>query len=164
MNWEAVTALGTVFTGIVIFATVLIGWRELDQVRRSNQLDGVMRIAERMGEERYQHALQFVLREYAKRLEDPDFRAEIGTPQSNDEKRHPEIIVLLEHELIGTFIKHRLLAGDTIYDLCGSRLYKSWKILEPSVEIARRLTGNGQAWSNTEWVSLRAQAWIERQQ
>lgn len=162
ISWEAVTAIGTVFTGLVILATVLIGWRELDQVRRSNQLDGVMRIAERMAQERYQNALRFVLNDLSKRLEEPEFRAELDTPVRNDEKLHPEIIILLEHELIGTYVKNGLISGETIYDLCGGRLLNSWRALEPMVEMIRAKAGDRRAWSNTEWLSLSAARWLDR--
>jgi len=44
VNWEAVTAIGTVFTGLVILVTVLVGQRQLratvdqlQQLRRASQ-------------------------------------------------------------------------------------------------------------------------------
>ena len=162
MSWEAVTALGTVFTGVVIFATVVLGWRQLDHVRRSNELEGVMKVAETLGTERYQNALAFVRTELEHRMLDPDFRDELRTSVRNNERRHPESYVLMIHELIGTYVKHGLVSGDIIYDLCGSRLVASWRALEPLIEIVRAQTGDPAVWENAEWISREAARWGER--
>lgn len=163
ISWEAVTALGTVFTGLVILLTVIIAWRELDQVRRSNQLEGVMKIADTLGSERYQRARVFVMTELESSLRDTEFAAELTTAAANDEKRHPEIVVLMEHELVGVFIKHGLVSGEPIYDLCGSRLVSSWKQLRPLVKRLRAHRNDDAIWENTEWLSLQAEKWLERQ-
>ena len=162
MNWEAVTAVGTVFTGVVIFATVLIAWKELDHVRRSNQLEGVIKVAETLSSERYQNALAFVRTELGHRMLDSEFRDELETSARNNERRHPEICVLMTHELIGSYVKHGLVTGDIIYDLCGSRLVSSWAALAPLVEIVRAQTGDRTAWENAEWISREAAGWQER--
>lgn len=162
ISWEAVTALGTAFTGLVILLTAVIGWRELDHVRRSNQLEGVMKIADTLGTERYQKARLFVMGELENKLRDPEFVADLTTAAANDEKRHPEIVVLMEHELIGVYIKHRLVSGDAVYDLCGSRLVSSWKKLRPLVELQRVHRSDNAIWENAEWLSLQAEKWVSR--
>jgi len=162
ISWEAVTALGTVFTGLVILLTVVVGWRELDQVRRSNQLEGVMKIADELGTERYQKARVFVMSELERKLHEQEFAAEGKTAAANDEKRHPEIVVLREHELVGVCIKHGLVSGEAIYDLCGSRLVSSWKKLRPLVEMLRAHRNDNAIWENSEWLSLQAEKWLER--
>jgi hypothetical protein len=164
ISWEAVTALGTVFTGLVILLTVVVGWRELDQVRRANQLEGVMKIADTLGTERYQKARVFVMTELESKMRDTEFATELATAVANDEKRHPEIVVLMEHELVGVYIKHGLVSGDAIYDLCGSRLISSWKKLQPLVELLRARRNDNAIWENAEWLSLQAEKWLERQE
>jgi len=63
MSWEAVSAIATAFTGIVIALTVVIGARQargaLEQIKethRATQLDGMLRIFQLLDDERFTKA------------------------------------------------------------------------------------------------------------
>ncbi|GAC1499220.1 MAG: hypothetical protein NVS1B14_02600 [Vulcanimicrobiaceae bacterium] len=161
MTWEAFTALSTFFTGVVILATVLLGARQLVQLRKATQLEGIMKIAEQILDPAYQSGLRFVRYELSERLKDADFARdwELGSVLRMDPSRHPEIEVLMKHEMIGAYVKEGLIEGSTVYEMCGSRLVQSWTQLKPLVLRARENTGDWLAWENTEFLSEEAQRW-----
>ncbi|HMD02517.1 MAG TPA: hypothetical protein VKG44_06070 [Candidatus Baltobacteraceae bacterium] len=56
ISWEAVTAIATAVTAIVIAATVAVGYRQIrlaaaqvEHLRRSTQLDGTMKVFSELG-------------------------------------------------------------------------------------------------------------------
>jgi len=163
VTWEAFTALSTFFTGLVILATVLLGARQLVQLRKATQLEGIMKIADQLLDPDYQSALRFVRYELSERVKDPDFQRdwEAGSVLRMDPHKHPEIHVLFKHELIGTYVKEGLLDGSTVYELCGTRLVHAWDNLKPLVVRARETTGEWSSWDNTEFVSEAARRWGE---
>jgi hypothetical protein len=70
MSWEALTAIATAFTGIVIAATVVVGARQLsltrdtlDELRRATQLEGTMRVLDDLMGPEFRAAMLFVTNE-----------------------------------------------------------------------------------------------------
>jgi hypothetical protein len=81
LNWEALSAIGTVFTGLIILLTVILGARQLkaatahvDHLRRATQLEGAMQIFAQMRSPEFLDSYRFVLQELPDRLNDEEFR------------------------------------------------------------------------------------------
>ena len=86
------------------------------QLRKATQLEGTMKIADRLADEEYQRALRFVSNNLDERLTDEVFRRDwdAGSSLAMDPVKHPEMRVLFTHELIGTYVKEGLIEGSTI--------------------------------------------------
>ena len=77
LTWEAVTAISTALTAIVIAATVAVGYRQirlaneqLEHFRRSTQLDGTMKVFAELGTPEMRAARLFVEKQLAQRMQD----------------------------------------------------------------------------------------------
>jgi hypothetical protein len=162
VSWEAVTALATLFTGVVILATVVVGLVQLGELRRATQLEGVMAIADMFGEAELLEGLRFVRYEFEDRLKnDAPFRDEFFSPRGWTGS-HPEHRVLMVFELVGAYIKHRLVNGDAVFDLVSTRIVGAWERLAPAVATLREMRGNPSAWENAEFLAGEASKWLER--
>ncbi len=164
MNWEAVTALSTLFTGVVFLVTVFVGARQLVQLRKATQLEGTMKIADQLLDPKYQRGLSFIFYDLPLRLDDEAFRHDwyAGKVLAFDQDKHPEVHVLMMHELIGTYVKEGLVDGGTIFELCGGRLIKSWEGLKPLIVPLRERTGDTEAWENNEYLAESARRWAAK--
>ena len=99
--WEALTAIATAVTAIVIAATVAVGYRQirltgdqLEHLRRSTQLDGTMKAFADLETPEFRSARMFVENELASRMQDAHFRDDLLLPfQALDESEHKEILV-----------------------------------------------------------------------
>ena len=146
--WEAVTAISTAVTTIVLLLTVLMGKRQVDLLRRSTQLEGVFNVLRELNSEKYIESRRFVLHELESRLKDPQFRKDIEDGVT-DEAIHKETATLGIFEEIGAYVKFGLVDADTIYCQAGSRAVGCWQKLQPVIELARKRSGPG-AWNSYE--------------
>lgn len=162
MTWEAVSALATLFTGVVILATVAVGLVQLAELRRATQLEGVVKVAEMFGTPEFLEGLRFVRYEFEDRFrDDAAFREEFLTPQGKT-AAHPEHKVLMVLELVGAFIKHGLVNGDAVFDLASIRIVRAWQHLAAPVATLRESRGSPLAWENAEFLARQASEWLER--
>jgi hypothetical protein len=154
--------LATLFTGVVILATVVVGLVQLAELRRATQLEGVMAVADRFGEPEFLEGLRFVRHEFEDRLKnDVQFREQFFSGQLTSAS-HPEHRVLMSFELVGAYIKHRLVNGEAIFDLAALRILRAWDRLGPAVAAVREATNNSLAWENAEFLAGQASKWLER--
>lgn len=168
MTWEALTAVATAFTGIVIAATVVVGARQLrltrdtlDELRRATQLEGTMRVLDDLMGPEFREAMVFVANELPLKMQDESFRATVSRMGAEDTKTHKELIVLRTLERVGVYIKYGLLDGDVIYDVSIPVFISLWKSLQPVIEIHRRERGEG-FWENFEYLYRASLAWQAR--
>jgi len=146
----------------VILATVVVGLVQLSELRRATQLEGVMAVAGMFGEPELLEGLRFVRLEFEDRLKnDAQFRAEFFSAQLTTDA-HPEHRVLMAFELVGTYIKYRLVNGDAIFDLASLRILRAWERLAPAVATLREMRRNPMAWENAEFLAGQASEWLER--
>lgn len=174
MNWEALTAISTAFTGLVILLTVVYAARQvrlmneqskatsahLDQLRRATQLSGIMAIFNEWQSPDLRAAYSFVMSEFSERMKDERFRAEALT-QSPDAIVHKELAVLRDGERIGTLVKTGLLDDDALLEYAGHYISETWRRLEPLVREQRRLWGSEAFWEHFEYLAGRARRFVE---
>ncbi|HEY6357076.1 MAG TPA: hypothetical protein VIX35_02465 [Vicinamibacterales bacterium] len=148
MNWEAVTAIGTVFTGLVIFFTVIIGQRQikvtldqLRQLRRASQLDAANVIFAELASPAFLDARRFILNELPECLKDPKFHKELELVGRADENVHKELIVLRTFERIALYVEEELLDANLIRHLASGRIVDTWEGLAEVVAVHRRSFG-----------------------
>ncbi|HEX5274649.1 MAG TPA: DUF4760 domain-containing protein [Candidatus Rubrimentiphilum sp.] len=168
MTWEAVTAVATAFTGLVIAATVVVGARQLrltrdtlDELRRATQLEGTMRVLDDIMGPDFRAAMLFVANELPLKMQDESFRATVSRMGAEDSATHKELTVLRTLERVGSYIKYGLLDGDVIYDVSIPVFISAWESLQPVIAIHRRERGEG-FWENFEYLYRAAIRWRER--
>jgi uncharacterized protein DUF4760 len=168
MTWEAVTALATAFTGVVIAATVVVGARQLrltrdtlDELRRATQLEGTMRVLDDLMGPEFRAAMLFVTNELPLKMGNEAFRSTVSRMGAEDAATHQELTVLRTLERVGSYIKYGLLDGDVIYDVSIPVFINMWESLQPVIQIHRRERGEG-FWENFEYLYRAGNAWRER--
>ena len=126
VDWSAVSAVGTVLTGVVVAVTAVFGFRQLrltrvqlEQLRRATQLDGAMKIFDDLHSPTYVEARHFVATELPKYLDDPIFRKEVELGMiwtENPDTIHHEQIILRTFETVGSYVRRGLLDREVIVD------------------------------------------------
>ncbi|HMD02541.1 MAG TPA: hypothetical protein VKG44_06190 [Candidatus Baltobacteraceae bacterium] len=170
MNWEALTAISTAFTGLVILLTVIFAARQvgalneqsraladqLEHLRRATQLDGTLAVFEELFSAELVAASGFVMNEYEERMKDETFRAE-ALKRSPDLATHKELLILRHMERIGTLIKNDLLDADVLLDFASGFIQDHWKRLKPLALEQRRTFGVQRLWENFEYLAAEAE-------
>ncbi len=162
IDWNAVSATGTVITAVVVAVTAIFGFDQLRQLRRATQLDGAMRILSELNTPAYLKARQFVATELPKSLDDPKFRKEVelgGIWTKNPDMIHHEQSVLRTFEAIGSMVQQGLLERDVVVSTAGVAILVAWEHLNPVVEIQRR-TIHPKMWENFENLYGHAHEWF----
>jgi hypothetical protein len=158
MSWEAVTALGSVFTGLVILVTVIVAGHQLraareqlDELRRSTQLDGSMQIFALLRSPQFHDAYRFVIQDLADRLKDEHYRQATLT-SGVDPAVHKERYILTVFEELGTYVKHDLLDAEIVLDLNSAFIKQSWRSLEEIVRLIRQEGEDNRFYENFEYL------------
>jgi hypothetical protein len=173
VSWEAVTALSTALTALVIAATVIVGYRQLrltgsqiEHLRRATQLEGTLKIFDELDSAKLRDAWRFVLTELPMRMRDPIFRSEVSGVGLASEAKHKELYVLREFEKVGTYVNQGLIDGDLVYDYFLPPIMISWEVLDELgiVPRQREAMGEPKLWENFEKLYLGGRAWDIRNQ
>jgi hypothetical protein len=167
--WQAITAIATAVTAIVIAATVAVGYRQirltrdqLEHFRRSTQLDGTMKAYAEFDTPEFRAARLFVENELPERMKDERFREEILLPfQALDEKEHQELCIAQTFEKIGTYARHGLLDTVLMADYCGPLIREMWQQLERCGYFELRRRNNPYSLENFEFLYDKAMDWYE---
>lgn len=175
MNWEAVTALSSAVTAVVILLTVVYAARQvgamneqsralgaqLEHLRRATQLDGTLAIFEELFSEDLMISYRFVMNEFEELMQDEDFHAE-ALRQAPDPSTHKYLPIMRHMERIGTLIKNGLLDGDVLLDFADGFIVENWSRLRPFVLEERQVFGEDRLWENFEFIAGEAQRFQAR--
>ena len=169
MNWEALTAIGTMFTGLVILITVIFARRQLEltrnqleHLRRTTQLEGATAVFTELDSPRQLEGRRFVRDELAARMKDPIFRGEVRWAGLVDETQHKELIVLRFFERIGVYVNAELIDEEIVFNLLSGRIVSMWDALREVVAIHREALGPV-TWKNFERLQEQTMRWQEQQ-
>jgi hypothetical protein len=174
MNWEALTALSTAFTGIVIAITAVVAVREvrltaehtraageqLEQLRKSTQFEGALEVFKELDGPLQTQARRFVLFDLAERMTDAQFRDEVALLGAVDEVQHGELTVLRCFERIGFFQAKGYVEKDVLYMVASGRILIMWNQLREVVDIHRSVLG-GSIWGNFEALYNDTQVYMQ---
>jgi hypothetical protein len=156
--WELWSAIATVGSFFVLTAAAAAALIQLNHLRSSNQLQALASL----GDEFQQIAPQigFVLGELPRKMEDPQFRREIGTVL--DPQRHPELLVAVFFDQFGLLVKLGLMQENFILEYGGGAdtIWRCWKNLEGVLAIRRRHAPT--VYQNFEFLAMRAHRWLEQ--
>jgi hypothetical protein len=168
MAWEALTAIGSLLSAIIIAITVVLAARQLrltnaqlEHLRRTTQLEGAMKIFEEMAQPDFRAAVRFVTHDLRDRMKDEKFRQEVGFPEATDDAIHQENIVHRVFERVGAYVKEGLLDGNILYTVYPMVILSTWENLSEVIAIQRRsitpLRGE-----NFEYLYKGARQWAAR--
>jgi hypothetical protein len=161
MSWEALAAIGSLASTVVIAISAIFALRQVDQLRRAAQLDGTMRVFAQFSDPDFIAARNFVLGELDERLKDPQYADELKTYTNVDLTRHPEYRVLMFLQLVGGLVKNNLISGPPIYEFAQYSIIKSWEHLRPIVEMQQSSMNNPYMWGTAHSLYAGAKQWIE---
>src|SRR6202140_5124838 len=110
ISWEALSAVGSAISSVAVLAAVIVAARQVrvgalqvQHLRKATQLDGTMKIFEKLASPEQQDARRFVAIDLPAKLEDPVYRAELGM-MTMAPQPHPEMTVLRLMEMVGTYV------------------------------------------------------------
>lgn len=169
LSWDAVTAISTAASAIVIAATVVVGYRQIrlageqvEHLRRSTQLDGTMHIFAELATPEFRAARLFVENELATQMLNERFRDELQLPfHALDERVHKEILIAQIFEKIGTYARHGLLDTVLISDYCGPLIREMWQKLGACGYFEFRRRNNPYSMENFEFLYDAAMDWYD---
>ena len=151
MTWEAVTAVTSAMTTAVLIATVVFARHQVQLLRRSTQLDGLIRILAEMDHPANVASYRFVLDELPEKMQDPVFRQRVIDGKA-DESTHRYLPILAFFEKVGSFVKFGLIDPDAVYCQAGSRAVRMWEALQEVIDYDRARGGPG-VWDGFELLA-----------
>ena len=77
MSWDALTAVSSVFQAALLLVAGCIALYQLLEMRRSGQFEATRTMIDRMLDPSFFAAVMYVVNDLPKRMEDPQFRAEL---------------------------------------------------------------------------------------
>src|SRR5215472_2099456 len=101
MSWEAISAVSTLGTLIVITVTAIAAAIQLRHMRSANQINAVLGFMERWATPEYRALMNYVTVELEEKLKDPAYRASLMRIPA-DRIKHPEIAMLDIWEQMGS--------------------------------------------------------------
>jgi hypothetical protein len=143
--WEALTAIGTIASAVVIAVTVVMAARQVKLT--TDQLEQTRR------------ATQFEAARSPARLQDEEFFRGIAEIGLADDAVHQELYLLRALERIGPYVRFGLCDGEIIYGTYQARIIVSWELLKDVVAIHRQIAGP-QFWVNAQYLYDDCVRWL----
>ncbi|HET9342133.1 MAG TPA: hypothetical protein VFO25_04325 [Candidatus Eremiobacteraceae bacterium] len=164
--WEALTAIGTIGSAIVITVTVLLSARQvratvdqLEQVRKATQFDAARTVLLDMVDPAFVTAYRFVYLDLEKHMADDSFRRELANVGTADEKVHKELVVMRTLDRIGAYVKYGLVDGDIIYSTYYGRIVVCFERLREVMAVHRDIAGRSM-YANLEFLYDDCGRWL----
>ncbi|HYK54604.1 MAG TPA: hypothetical protein VEV38_13870 [Candidatus Eremiobacteraceae bacterium] len=162
MSIEVWSVIASVGTFVVITATAIAAVLQLGHMRSANKVAQIQTfLAEYEGSE-LRDAFSFVRKDLPKRLEDPEFRAEIMRP-GGDRAKHPELAIANFFDQWGLYYRDGVIDRTSFMRVNAAIVDGFWRRLEPVIAIAARSTGGvNSAWEQFEYLTVQARQWLAR--
>jgi hypothetical protein len=155
MQWEAITALASALSALVLAATVLFAARQvratsaqMELARKSNQLDGMLRIMQQFDRPEFLASREFIETELDEKLRDPSYVRLLSDVK--DQPWRPALVTL---ERLGVYIRFGYLDGEPFYYHSARVITQLWIHLHPLIEMHRAALDNPYLWKDTEWLA-----------
>lgn len=170
MGWDAIGAIATGVTAVIIAAAVIVGIRQLrltrdtlEHLRRATQLEGAMRIFDDLNSDEMIESMLFINNDLVDRMADPAFRREVELVGLANRDKHKELRLMRAFERIGAYVRNGLLDGALLYDVSGPVIESTWNEIKEVVEIHRASRGKAM-WENFEFLYDDFQRWVARRE
>lgn len=158
MTWEALSAISTFLTLVVISATAVAAVGQLRHMRASNAITGFLGLMDRWSSPHAREVQNYVFSgELARRLQDRAYRDELMRGQA-DRLTHPEVEYLDLWESLGMFLKMGFFSEEAVMESGGPVALAAWPKLTPVIAIIRRKRA-ATAYDNFEYLVSRVRMW-----
>jgi hypothetical protein len=162
MSWEAIVAVATAVSCLVIGVSAVIGISQLIHLRKATQLEGMMRLFDELETPKVLAAIGYVRRETSRRACDEAYLDDdlLKKPVQGEAE---EFTVLRWLERIGTLAKYGLIDPEPLYALNMPDYIFLWVFLSPIVYRMRTRYSEGfMAFDNAEYLCMEGEAWARR--
>ena len=159
MTWEALAAVATVVTAMVITITAVAAIVQLRHLRIGNQLEALLTILQMPYQPVIRESLDFVRHDLPDKMKDLAFMKALESGGQVDRTVHKELWVCDYYERIGSFVKQGLISKELYLDNSSPELL--WNLVEPVVAVMRRARGP-YVYENFEYLAVLARQWDER--
>ena len=163
MSLELFNSLATFGTFVVIAATAIAALVQLRHARSANLIEGLSEAQRSFASLEFRAAERFVVTELAGKWQEPEFRYQFVTRAARTPENQDLIakitLVGNAYELLGLFVKRRLLVREAALDIFSSNAVSIWERLTPVSVAARRSIG-AEIWENFEYFVVLSQDWM----
>jgi len=138
MSWEALAAIGSLFSGVVLAAAALAAVIQIRHLRAANQLVAFQDINRVLNSDEFQSAVAFVVKDLPNRLRDEKFVKELTGTEPLDRRAHPEVWLGDFWDQIGALIRLGVLESPLFL---AANMYMCpihWQRLLPVATLVRR--------------------------
>lgn len=146
--WEALAAIGSILSAVVIAATVIFAARQvrltvdqLEQVRKATQFEAARTVLLDLVDPSFVDAYRFIATDLEAKLADPTFRHELSLVGLADDRVHKELLVLRAFDRIGAYVRYGLVDGDIVYATYAPRIVLTHSRLADVMRIHREIAG-----------------------
>ena len=160
MTAEALSAIASLATFVVIAVTAAAALVQLRHIRSANQLTALLQYIARWESDAVQSATSFVENELSAKLKEREFQASLWL-RNPDRQLHPELRAADWCEQMGSYIKYGMISEDQYLDLGAWYIISMWEQLREVVAIRRAATGSNAMYENFEYIASRAMTWSD---
>ncbi|HME82735.1 MAG TPA: hypothetical protein VKF82_11775 [Candidatus Eremiobacteraceae bacterium] len=162
MSLEVLSTAASIGSFVVIAATALAAIVQLQHLRTSNQLTGLLNILGRSEDPQFSEWRQGTKKLASQGVQDPAFRKSIEDNTYNRQDA-PFLHLYNWYDYVGSLVKQRLIPAEAIMDVYSWVLVNDWKDGEDLIAISRRVGGSG-IWENFEYLVVLAREWLDSHQ
>jgi hypothetical protein len=123
MSWEAVTAVGTIFTGAVILGTALIGFDQLRQVRTQRRDAAAVELVRSLQDDAFLEAYRVIFGSGEEALS-------ADSCQTTAQYNKAAIVLGFRFEMLGVLVYRDTIPFDIAEDLVGGFVLLAWRRLK----------------------------------
>jgi hypothetical protein len=161
MNWEAVIALGTLLSALIIAITAGVAIVQIRHLRAAAALQGFLEVMREVISVRVGQSNAYIERVLPERLREESYRRELSEGQFDTEK-HPELIIGSLWERVGALIHFKYIDDRLFIDFISEVCLHQWELLREVAELRRQ--HNPLAWERFEELAGRCRAYVAERQ
>src|SRR5215469_11400003 len=160
MSLELLNALSSLGTLLVVAAATVAAIVQLRHLRNSNHIVAINELRESTEDPEFLKAAHFVAAGLSAKLQDREFRRQIGDRSSRTEENRPLIDQTIRignfYEIFGSLVRSGFVDRDLALEIWFNIIIQNWAMLEPVVALLRRSSSEG-TWENFEYITALAQ-------
>ena len=142
MNWQAVSAIATSITAVIIFISVIGVYWQLREFKRASYAQAFFVAIQRLQEQKFREARGEIFA-----LRDSPYL------DWSSEKTLTAQIVCSNYDVIGILFRNKMLPKRMVLDCGGDNsLLRLWTILEPLIKKTRRERNAPEFWDDMEYM------------
>ena len=151
MNWEAITAVASIASAVVIALSAFAAIRQMRNAQRGQTFEGTEILLQRWESTEMRAARRYVIDELPARLRTQAYREELLRNGARGElSEYPELTVLRFLERVGIYIYYRVLPGEAIYEQLFIYVARAWPSLLEVAYVVREAENNPYAFDKAE--------------